>query len=39
MTRELDAARAMIVAGADFIVSQPNEKNLGGTQSWSAANS
>lgn len=39
MTRELDAARAMIRAGADFIVSQCNEKNLGGTQSWSAANS
>jgi acetyl esterase len=39
MTRELDAARAMIRAGADFIVSQFNEKKLGGTQSWSAANS
>ena len=33
MSRELDAARAMIEAGADFIVSQLNEKNLGGTQS------
>jgi len=32
MTRELDAARAMIRAGADFIVSQLNEKNLGGPQ-------
>ena len=39
MTRELDAARAMIEAGADFIVSQLNEKNLGGTQSWNAATS
>jgi acetyl esterase len=37
MTRELDAARAMIGAGADVIVSQFNEKSLGGTQSWSAA--
>jgi len=39
MTRELDAARAMIQAGADFIVSQFNEKDPGGTQSWSAATS
>jgi acetyl esterase len=39
MTRELDAARAMIEAGADFIVSQLNKNDLGGTQSWSAANS
>jgi acetyl esterase len=35
MTRELDSARAMIEAGADFIVSQ-FKKNLGGRQSWSA---
>lgn len=39
MTRELDAARAMIRAGADFIVSQLDKNDLGGTQSWSAANS
>ncbi|MBM6595150.1 alpha/beta hydrolase [Microvirga pudoricolor] len=39
MTRELSAARKMIASGADFIVSHFNEKNLGGTQSWSAATS
>jgi acetyl esterase len=39
MTRELDAARRMIESGADFIVSQFNEKNLGGIPIWSAATS
>jgi acetyl esterase len=39
MTRELEAARRMIASGADFIVSQFNEKHLGGTRSWSAATS
>jgi acetyl esterase len=33
MTRELDAARAMMETGADFIVSQFNKNQLGGAQS------
>jgi acetyl esterase len=37
MTRELDAARRMIVSGADFINARLNDKDLGGTRSWSAA--
>jgi acetyl esterase len=32
MTRELDAAHRMIASGADFIVSQLNDKNSGGNQ-------
>jgi acetyl esterase len=37
MARELDAARGMIAAGADFIAARFKHNNPGGTSLWSAA--
>jgi acetyl esterase len=39
MTRELDAARHMIVAGGRYVAHHLNDKTTGGTPSWNAATS